>query len=76
MLNNTMLFNETPLKDLEGSLWSRDWACLWYMLVVGVQAWGAAAARCVDALGPSMRREVVTQFCLRVLEDYKEQKIL
>jgi len=33
--------------------------------------WGAAAARCVDALGPSMQREVVTQFCLSVLEDYK-----
>ncbi|CAK0813866.1 unnamed protein product [Prorocentrum cordatum] len=36
------------------------------------EGWGAAAASCVDALGPSMRREVVTQFCLRILEDYKE----
>mmetsp|Transcript_56494 Transcript_56494/g.170913 ORF Transcript_56494/g.170913 Transcript_56494/m.170913 type:complete len:696 (-) Transcript_56494:13-2100(-) len=35
-------------------------------------AWGIDAARCVDALGPSMQREVVTQFCLAVLEDYKD----
>lgn len=35
------------------------------------EAWGASAAQCVDALGPAMQREVVTQFCLAVLEDYK-----
>jgi len=34
--------------------------------------WGTSAAFCVDALGPAMRREVVTQFCLRILEDYKD----
>lgn len=34
--------------------------------------WGVYAALCVDALGPSMRREVVTQFCLGVLEEYKD----
>lgn len=34
---------------------------------------GIEAARyCVDAMGPSMRREVITRFCLRLLEDYKE----
>lgn len=35
-------------------------------------SWGPSAAGCVDALGAAMRREVVTQFCLRILEDYKE----
>lgn len=30
-----------------------------------------AAAFCVDAMGPSVRREVITQFCLRLLEEYK-----
>jgi len=34
--------------------------------------WGQAAAYCVDALGPKMRLEVVTQFCLRILEGYKD----
>jgi len=34
--------------------------------------WGAAAAECVEALGPTMKREVVTQFCLRILEGYKD----
>lgn len=34
--------------------------------------WGSSAASCVDSLGPGMRREVVTQFCLGVLEEYKE----
>mmetsp|Transcript_53122 Transcript_53122/g.95309 ORF Transcript_53122/g.95309 Transcript_53122/m.95309 type:complete len:837 (-) Transcript_53122:74-2584(-) len=34
--------------------------------------WGVAAAQCVEALGPAMRREVVTQFCLRILEGYKD----
>jgi len=34
---------------------------------------GIEAARyCVDAMGPSVRREVITRFCLRLLEDYKE----
>jgi len=34
---------------------------------------GIEAARyCVDAMGPAMRREVITRFCLRLLEDYKE----
>lgn len=33
---------------------------------------GAMAAKCVEALGLSMRREVVTQFCLRILEGYKD----
>ena len=36
------------------------------------EGWGAAAAKCVDALGSSMKREVVTQFCLRLLEGYKD----
>jgi len=31
-----------------------------------------AAAFCVDAMGPSVRREVITQFCLRLLEEYKD----
>lgn len=30
------------------------------------------AAHCVDAMGPSVRREVITQFCLRLLEGYKD----
>lgn len=30
------------------------------------------AAGCVDAMDSSVRREVITQFCLRVLEDYKK----
>mmetsp|Transcript_10360 Transcript_10360/g.23370 ORF Transcript_10360/g.23370 Transcript_10360/m.23370 type:complete len:808 (+) Transcript_10360:89-2512(+) len=30
-----------------------------------------SASHCVDAMGPSMRREVITQFCLSLLEDYK-----
>jgi len=34
--------------------------------------WGEAAGCCVDALGSSMRRDVITQFCLRILEDYKD----
>ncbi|CAK9099194.1 Vacuolar protein sorting-associated protein 53 A (AtVPS53) (Protein HEAT-INTOLERANT 1) [Durusdinium trenchii] len=36
------------------------------------EGWGTAAAKCVDAIGPGMRREVVTQFCLRLLEGYKD----
>eukprot|EP00931_Biecheleriopsis_adriatica_P034116 TRINITY_DN1973_c0_g1_i3.p1 TRINITY_DN1973_c0_g1~~TRINITY_DN1973_c0_g1_i3.p1 ORF type:complete len:845 (-),score=210.09 TRINITY_DN1973_c0_g1_i3:73-2607(-) len=36
------------------------------------EGWGAAASQCVEALGPSMRRDVVTQFCLRILEGYKD----
>ena len=36
------------------------------------EGWGSAAAKCVDALGPGMKREVVTQFCLRLLEGYKD----
>ncbi|OLP83879.1 Vacuolar protein sorting-associated protein 53 A [Symbiodinium microadriaticum] len=36
------------------------------------EGWGVAAAKCVDALGPGMKREVVTQFCLRLLEGYKD----
>lgn len=36
------------------------------------EGWGTAAAKCVDAIGPGMKREVVTQFCLRLLEGYKD----
>ncbi|CAJ1336960.1 unnamed protein product [Effrenium voratum] len=36
------------------------------------EGWGTAAAKCVEALGPGMKREVVTQFCLRTLEGYKD----
>eukprot|EP00929_Paragymnodinium_shiwhaense_P095423 TRINITY_DN56548_c0_g1_i1.p1 TRINITY_DN56548_c0_g1~~TRINITY_DN56548_c0_g1_i1.p1 ORF type:complete len:824 (-),score=169.75 TRINITY_DN56548_c0_g1_i1:8-2479(-) len=30
------------------------------------------AAACVDAMGPSVRRDVITQFCLNLLEGYKD----
>jgi len=30
------------------------------------------AACCVDAMGSAVRREVITQFCLRLLENYKD----
>jgi hypothetical protein len=30
------------------------------------------ARYCVDAMGPVVRRDVITAFCLRILEDYKE----
>lgn len=31
-----------------------------------------AAACCVDAMGPFVRREVIKQFCLRLLDEYQE----
>lgn len=37
-----------------------------------VQSGISDAAYCVDAMGPAVQREVITQFCLQVLEGYKD----
>lgn len=58
------------LSDLRTQL-LEDYACL--LGPAHARPQGIEAARyCVDAMGPSMRREVITRFCLRLLEDYKE----